>query len=182
MNHKALSRVRQIAPAAALMLLFACAAFADAYDDLAKYDWTAGREPLASIEAQIRAAKTPAAKQAIEAKLLKVLSAETRVRIVQLLKSRALCVNALASRLNITQGAVSQHLRYMCNAGLVIGEKRGYFVHYQLNEKVLAAWREDIGRLLDPGDGPCTDTKGASEDAVMRHNRAAATEVPPSSA
>jgi len=49
-------------------------------------------------------------------RLLKVLSVETRVRIVQLLKGRALCVNALASRLDVTPGAVSQHLRIMRDA------------------------------------------------------------------
>ncbi|MFW6125222.1 MAG: ArsR/SmtB family transcription factor, partial [Pirellulales bacterium] len=38
------------------------------------------------------------------ARLLKVLSVETRVRIVQLLKRQPLCVNALASRLDVTQG------------------------------------------------------------------------------
>ena len=54
------------------------------------------------------------------ARLLKVLSVETRVRIVQLLKDRALCVNALAARLDVTQGAVSQHLRVMRDAGLVM--------------------------------------------------------------
>ena len=33
------------------------------------------------------------------ARILKVLSVEARVRIVQLLKGRALCVNALTARL-----------------------------------------------------------------------------------
>ena len=68
------------------------------------------------------------------ARVLKVLSVDTRVRIVQLLKGRRLCVNALAVRLAITQGAVSQHLRIMRDAHLVIDEKCGYFVHYRLNE------------------------------------------------
>ena len=97
------------------------------------------------------------------ARLLKVLSVETRVRIVQLLKGRALCVNALASRLDVTQGAVSQHLRVMRDADLVIDEKRGYFVHYRLNENTLAAWREEIDRLLAPPEPPPragADTKG----------------------
>jgi DNA-binding transcriptional ArsR family regulator len=76
------------------------------------------------------------------ARLLKVLSVETRVRIVQLLKGRALCVNALASRLDVTQGAVSQHLRIMRDAGLVVDEKRGYSVHYRLHEGRLAECRE----------------------------------------
>jgi len=100
------------------------------------------------------------------AKLLKVLSVGTRVRIVQLLKRRALCVNALASRLDVTQGAVSQHLRVMRDAGLVIDEKRGYFVHYRLDETTLAAWREEIDKLLDPKHGPGTDAKGAEKCAA----------------
>lgn len=107
------------------------------------------------------------------ARLLKVLSVGTRVRIVQLLKGRALCVNALASRLDVTQGAVSQHLRIMRDAGLVIDEKRGYFVHYRLNEDTLAAWREEIDKLLDPTHGACTDKKGAPKCAAMRDKKAA---------
>jgi DNA-binding transcriptional ArsR family regulator len=108
------------------------------------------------------------------ARIFKVLSVGTRVRIVQLLKGRALCVNALATRLNVTQGAVSQHLRVMRDAGLVIDEKRGYFVHYHLNDDTLAAWRDEINRLLDPKYGVCTDTKGAGECAAATRKRKAA--------
>ncbi|NBB94748.1 MAG: metalloregulator ArsR/SmtB family transcription factor [Planctomycetes bacterium] len=114
------------------------------------------------------------------ARLLKVPSVGMRVRIVQLLKGRALCVNALALRLDVTQGAVSQHLRIMRDAGLVVDEKRGYFVHYRLNEDTLAAWREEIDRLLDlpdrqagPTRGVSTDTKGAPKCAAMRDKKAA---------
>ncbi len=84
------------------------------------------------------------------ARISKVLSVPARVRIIQLLKGRALCVNALTARLDITQGAVSQHLRIMRDAGLVVDEKSGYFVHYRLNEEALAGWRAHIGELLDP--------------------------------
>ncbi len=108
------------------------------------------------------------------ARLVKVLSVGTRVRIVQLLKGRVLCVNALASRLEVTQGAVSQHLRIMRDAGLVIDEKRGYYVHYRLNEDTLAAWREKIDKLLDPRHGVGTEMKGAGKCApAMRRRKAA---------
>jgi len=100
------------------------------------------------------------------ARALKVLSVESRVRIVQLLKGRALCVNALAARLDVTQGAVSQHLRIMRDAGLVIDEKRGHYVHYRLNEDTLAAWREETDKLLDPTVGASTDTKGTRKCAA----------------
>jgi len=108
------------------------------------------------------------------ARLLKVLSVDTRVRIVQLLKGRALCVNALAGRLDVTQGAVSQHLRVMRDAGLVMDEKRGYFVHYRLNEETLAAWREEIDKLLNPHVGVRKDAKGASKCAAAMRRRKAA--------
>jgi DNA-binding transcriptional ArsR family regulator len=114
----------------------------------------------------------PAAKEL--ARLLKVLSVETRVRIMQLLKGRVLCVNALAARLDVTQGAVSQHLRIMRDAGLVIDEKRGYYVHYRLNEDTVAAWREEIDKLLDPAVGASTDTKGAQKCAAAMTRRKAA--------
>jgi len=94
------------------------------------------------------------------AKILKVLAVPARVRILQLLKGRALCVNALTARLDVTQGAVSQHLRVMREAGLVVDEKRGYFVHYRLNEDVLAQWQERIGALQKPQTGQDTRTKG----------------------
>lgn len=93
------------------------------------------------------------------ARIFKCLSVSARVRIVQLLKSRALCVGALSRFLEMTPGAVSQHLRILRAADLVIPEKRGYFVHYRLNEKTMARWRKDIQDLLEPDlrERPCFD-------------------------
>ncbi len=102
------------------------------------------------------------------ASLMKLLAAPARVQIVQLLKGRTLCVNALAARLGITQGAVSQHLRVMRDSGLVAARKRGYYVHYRLEEKALAKWREAVGRLLDPAAEPTTGPKGAAECVIKK--------------
>jgi len=107
------------------------------------------------------------------ARLLKVLSVGTRVRIIQLLKGRALCVNALAARLDVTQGTVSQHLRILRDAGLVIDEKRGFYVHYRLNEQTLAKWREAIDQLLDTGTGASTYKKGPKPCVVAMKARKA---------
>ena len=78
----------------------------------------------------------------------RILSAATRVRIVQLLKGGALCVGALSARLDITQGAVSQHLRIMRDAGLLVAERRGYYIHYRLNPERMARCRSGLTRLL----------------------------------
>jgi DNA-binding transcriptional ArsR family regulator len=105
------------------------------------------------------------------ARLLKVLSVETRVEMLRLLKGRALCVNALAARLDVTPGAVSQHLRIMRDAGLVIDEKRGYYVHYRLNEKTLAVWQEAIEELLNPKLELSLTKKGTTKCAAVMKSK-----------
>lgn len=108
------------------------------------------------------------------ARILKVLSSDTRVRIIQLLKGETLCVNALAARLHLTQGAVSQHLRVMRDAGLVVDEKCGYFVHYCLNVQTLAEWREAIDGLLESLSEKDLEKKGGRPCAAATRQKAAA--------
>ena len=88
------------------------------------------------------------------AMICRILSVETRVRILHLLNGRYLCVGVLASRLDITQGAVSQHLRILKDARLVIAEKRGYYVHYCLNDKTMSKWAEQLSGFLHKSPGP----------------------------
>ena len=98
------------------------------------------------------------------ARTFKLFSVGARVRIVQLLQGRALCVGALAERLGISSAAVSQHLRILRDAGLVEPERHGTFVHYRLDAKALAACRKAVDRLLNAGrtDGctSCAQKKG----------------------
>ena len=85
-----------------------------------------------------------------QARIFKVLSVGTRVQMVELLKRRSLCVNALARELDITPAAVSQHLRILRDTDLVIADRRGTFVHYAVNDKTLEEWNEVAARLLKP--------------------------------
>ncbi|MGQ9662384.1 MAG: ArsR/SmtB family transcription factor [Kiritimatiellia bacterium] len=84
------------------------------------------------------------------ARILKLLSVPARLRILRMLRSGALCVNALTARLRITQGAVSQHLAALRRAGIVRAERRGCYVHYMLNDSVLLEWGEVVRRLFEP--------------------------------
>ena len=74
------------------------------------------------------------------ARIFKVLSVGTRVRMIELLKHRSLCVNALARALDITPAGISQHLRVLRDVEIVIASKQGYFVHYRVNAETLAEW------------------------------------------
>jgi len=82
------------------------------------------------------------------ARIFKVLSVNTRVRMIDLLKDRSLCVNALARLLKITPSAVSQHMRILRDADIVIADKQGYYVHYKINESTLLEWRDAASDLL----------------------------------
>jgi ArsR family transcriptional regulator, arsenate/arsenite/antimonite-responsive transcriptional repressor len=67
-------------------------------------------------------------------KYLKAIADPTRLKIIELLNSnKPLCVNAIARRLNLTQSAISQHLRILRQLNLVYGNKMGYHIHYQIN-------------------------------------------------
>lgn len=105
------------------------------------------------------------------AHIFKVLSVDTRVHIIQLIKDNHLCVGALAAKLGITQGAVSQHLRILRDAGLVEAEKRGYYVHYIANNKTLSDWGKDISGFLDIKPSP-KRTRKETHQCVMKRKSA----------
>ncbi len=91
-----------------------------------------------------------------QAALLGVLADPTRLKLLGLLSQQkepdALCVNALAFRLGVTQSAVSQHLKVLKDAGFVKGEKRGYRVHYFVMQEALVKAKELISRMLEFGE------------------------------
>jgi len=88
-----------------------------------------------------------------QAALFGVLADSTRLKLLRLLAQQsepnALCVNALAYRLGVTQSAVSQHLRVLKAAGLVKGERRGYRIHYFINQETLIQAQQQISEVLD---------------------------------
>ena len=86
------------------------------------------------------------------ARIFKVLSVDTRVRMVEMLKERSLCVNALARFLDISPAAVSQHLRVLRDSDIVIADKKGYYVHYRINPATMAEWNQAVKGLLGTGE------------------------------
>jgi len=82
-------------------------------------------------------------------KICKALSDPTRFRIFLLLTKRMFCVNAITGFLNISQPAVSQHLRILREAGLVRTEKRGYWVHYSTNKDKMNEFLRGLLKILE---------------------------------
>lgn len=82
--------------------------------------------------------------------IFKALSDETRVTILLLLAKQNVCAKGIAKRLNISEAAVSQHIKVLKEAGLIVGYKKGYRVHYSVNEETLDALTTFITSLKAP--------------------------------
>ncbi len=83
--------------------------------------------------------------------IFKLLSVGARVRIVQALKRRAMCVTELTSQLGISQEATSQHLRVLREAGIIWFQKRGFHVYYSLDKQNMASMHKAVSALYEPG-------------------------------
>jgi ArsR family transcriptional regulator len=80
-------------------------------------------------------------------KSLKALADEKRLKILRMLITSDLCVGALANHLGISKPAISQHLQILRKAGLVRGEKRGYWTHYTVDRQTLSRIAADLSEL-----------------------------------
>ncbi|MEF3696827.1 ArsR/SmtB family transcription factor [Desulfolutivibrio sp.] len=97
------------------------------------------------------------------ARICKVLAVDTRVRMLEMLAQRQMCVGALARALAITPAAVSQHLRILRDAGAVVADKQGYFVHYRAAPDTLAAWGREAAAFFTAGqEKPVAGESGAA--------------------
>ena len=77
--------------------------------------------------------------------MFKALAVETRVKIIELLKSEGpMGAKKIAERVGITPAAVSQHLKILRQAGFVRSERNGYWIPYSIDEEAL----ENCGEVL----------------------------------
>ncbi len=88
-------------------------------------------------------------------KILKAIADDTRMSIVKLLLSHNYCVRALANELKLTEATISQHLKVLREAGLLVGEKRGYFMHYTVERAELRELAKEIDALAMIQQGTC---------------------------
>lgn len=64
--------------------------------------------------------------------VFKALGDPSRLRILRALMHRRLCVCELTEFLELAYSTVSEHLKVLSEAGLVVGEKSGTWVNYSL--------------------------------------------------
>lgn len=69
-------------------------------------------------------------------KVFKALSDETRLKILMIISSKVICQKGISKHLQISDSAVSQHIKILKEANILTGYKEGYYVFYKINEAV----------------------------------------------
>ena len=74
----------------------------------------------------------------LEVKIFKALGHPLRLKIVKKLMGKNLCVCELNEDVEFSQSNLSQHLKILKDAGILISEKKGLNIHYAIkNEKIV---------------------------------------------
>ncbi|WP_455538386.1 ArsR/SmtB family transcription factor [Terrisporobacter sp.] len=69
-------------------------------------------------------------------KTFKALSDETRLKILMIISSKVMCQRGISKHLQISDSAVSQHIKILKDTNIITGYKEGYYVFYRINEDV----------------------------------------------
>ena len=99
--------------------------------------------------------------------ILKAIADETRMKIIILLLKHNYCVRALARNLELTEATISQHLKVLREAGLLVGEKRGYFMHYDVQREAFHELAAEIEALAAIEREVCTPEMGGCEPSAQ---------------
>ncbi len=68
---------------------------------------------------------------------LQTLAADTRLKIIQVLEKKPLCVNEIVTLTGYEQTLISHHLKVLQHHGMVFVEKRGKFKYYTVNQQTI---------------------------------------------
>jgi ArsR family transcriptional regulator len=81
-------------------------------------------------------------------KIFKALSDANRIRILKMLEIRPLCVCEITEVLQLANSTVSKHLSILRDADLILDEKDGKWVNYQLNTSTKDEYASELLPLL----------------------------------
>jgi len=67
--------------------------------------------------------------------LLKALSDETRLKIIDMLSGEELCACKILEKFSITQPTLSYHMKTLTDSGIIKSRRDGAWMKYTLNKK-----------------------------------------------
>lgn len=109
--------------------------------------------------------------------IFKILSVETRVKIIELLRSQGpLGAKDIAATIGITTAAVSQHLKILKLAGLVRSERKGYWIPYAIDENAMEKCRQVLNEVCTcgcrgTGDFKASDPNRSNMESLKKYEK-----------
>ncbi len=90
----------------------------------------------------------------LAARYFQALADETRLRVVELLRSGERCVCELADGLRAAQPRLSYHLKALKEVGILLDRRDGRWVYYRINPDAIATLTR-LGGLLCEDERCC---------------------------
>jgi len=87
-------------------------------------------------------------------RVFEALASTPRRKILAYLSEASLTAGEIAERFEMSKPALSKHLKILENAGLVMSEKKGQFVHYSLADENLLSTLTNHLMAFCPVGGP----------------------------
>jgi len=88
------------------------------------------------------------------AEFFKALGDENRLKIVQMLAKKDMCVCEIMDELAVSQPAVSHHLKALKQVGIVEDRREGKWIFYSLSESNINQYLNFLEQLLQSADQP----------------------------
>ncbi|MCX7615234.1 MAG: metalloregulator ArsR/SmtB family transcription factor [Clostridiales bacterium] len=82
-----------------------------------------------------------------EALYFKALADETRLEIIEMLKTGELCACKILENFDITQPTLSYHMKILQECGLVSGRRDGAWMRYSLNKESFESMKNLFNEL-----------------------------------
>ncbi|HNX13598.1 MAG TPA: metalloregulator ArsR/SmtB family transcription factor [Oscillospiraceae bacterium] len=85
-----------------------------------------------------------------QARVFKAFCDENRLRILELLRGGEKCACVLMDKLDMSQSAISYHMKVLVESGIVESRQEGKWTHYKLSETGSAQAVELLRELTTP--------------------------------
>jgi DNA-binding transcriptional ArsR family regulator len=86
--------------------------------------------------------------------VFEALASTPRRKILAYLSETSMTAGEIADRFEMSKPALSKHLKILENAGLVLSEKKGQFVHYSLADNNMIGTLHSFLSTFCPVGGP----------------------------
>lgn len=81
-------------------------------------------------------------------RVFKALCDDKRLQIIELLQNGEKCACVIAEHINVSQSALSYHMRILCESGIVLKKETGKWIHYRLSETGINYAKELLNLLI----------------------------------